>query len=99
MDVESGARMLLVLVVIGVALVIAIGVVYSNEITNRNQLYSQFATSNSNNAILANYSTNAANISNTAGSNSNYAYYILFAALIIAVVIGALVSAANRQQG
>lgn len=98
MDVEEGARKLLVLVVIGVALVIAIGVSYTNQINNKTQL-NLYATSNSNNAIIANYSTNSANIANTGGTNANYAYYILFAALIIAVVIGALVSAASRKMG
>jgi len=98
MDVEEGARKLLVLVVIGVALVIAIGVSYTNQINNKTQL-NQYATSASNNAIIANYSTNAANIANTGGTNANYAYYILFAALIIAVVIGALVTAAARKMG
>lgn len=49
---------------------------------------------------LANFTTNGQAITNTSGSNANYVYYILFMALVIAVVIGALVAAAaNKKQG
>jgi len=46
-----------------------------------------------------NASTYGGAITNTTGSNSNYVYYILFMALVIAVVVGALVTAVKRKQG
>ena len=93
MDVEVGAQKLLALIVIGVAIVIAVGIMY----TNYNNSQTQLKNAGVSNGILANYTTNAGNIANTGGSNANYAYYILFAALIIAVVVGALKWASSRQ--
>lgn len=95
MDVETGAYKLLIIAVIGVALVIVAGINYTNYNNNRVQL----VNSNVPNGILSNYTTNAGSISNTSASNSNYAYYILFMALILGVLIGALVSAAKKKQG
>ena len=48
--------------------------------------------------VVANFSKNGGAITNTAGSNSNYVYYILFMALVIAVVIGALVAAVKTKR-
>ena len=48
--------------------------------------------------IVSNFTTNGGAITNTAGSNANYVYYILFMALVIAVVIGALVAAASKKR-
>lgn len=44
-----------------------------------------------------NYSSTGSTIANTGGTNANYVYYILFAALIIGVVIGVLVGVAKSK--
>jgi hypothetical protein len=97
MNVEQGAYTLLIVVAIGIALVILTGVGYTNYINTKGNLVTQYGTSASNNAIIANFTTNGGNITNTAGSNANYVYYILFMALVIAVVIGALVGAVRHN--
>lgn len=48
---------------------------------------------------FTNFTQNAGSIANTSASNANYAYYILFMALILGVLIGALVNAARKKQG
>ena len=95
MDVETGAYKLLIIVAIGIALVILTGVGYTNYANTK----AQMVTANVPAAIQANFTTNGGAITNTAGSNANYVYYILFMALVIAVVIGALVGAAARKKG
>ena len=92
MNVEQGAYTLLIVVAIGIALVILTGVGYTNYINTKGNLVTQYGTSASNNAIIANFTTNGGNI-----SNANYVYYILFMALVIAVVIGALVGAVRHN--
>ena len=94
MDVETGAFKLLTIVAVGVALVILTGVSYTNYANTKAQL----VTANVPAAIQANFTANGGAITNTAGSNANYVYYILFMALVIAVVIGALVSAARKKE-
>ena len=97
MDVEQGAYKLLIIAAVGIALVILTGVGYTNYANTKAQM-GTLTVSNSNNAIIANFTTNGGAITNTAGSNSNYVYYILFMALVIAVVIGALVSAVKQKK-
>ena len=92
-SIEKGGYLLMFTVVIGVVLVILIGVTYTNYSNNKAQL----VTANVAAAIQANYTTNAGNIANTGGSNANYVYYILFAALIIGVVIGVLVGVTKQR--
>ena len=92
MDVEVGAYKLLVLAVIGVALVIVLGISY----TNYGQTKTNMVNANVGAGIQANFTTNAGAVANTAGVNGNYAYYILFMALILGVIIGALIGAARK---
>ena len=95
MDVETGAYKLLIVTAIGIALVILVGVGYTNYANTKAQL----TTANVPAGVSANFTANGGAITNTAGSNANYVYYILFMALVIAVVIGALVAAAaNRNK-
>jgi len=93
MDVETAGYKLLSLIVIGVAIVIVLGVSYTNLAQNKAQLVS----ANVPLGIQSNYSTNAGNVANTAGTNGNYVYYILFMALVIGVIIGVL--AVRRSNG
>lgn len=93
MDVETGAYKLLIIVAIGIALVILTGVGYTNYANTKAQMVSANVAA----AIQTNFTTNGGAIVNTAGSNANYVYYILFMALVIAVVIGALVAAAAKK--
>jgi hypothetical protein len=93
MDVETGAYKLLVVAAIGVALVILTGVGYTNYANTK----ANMVTANVPSAIQANFTTNGGAIANTQGSNSNYVYYILFMALVIAVVIGALIGATRHK--
>ena len=87
---------MLTIAAIGIALVILTGVGYTNLLNTKTQM-NTLATSSANNAVIANFSTYSGAIANTAGSNSNYVYYILFMALVIAVVVGALVTAVKKK--
>ena len=93
MSVEKGATALLLIVAIGVALTILTGVNYTNYANTK----AQMVTANVPAAIQANFTTNGGAITNTGGSNANYVYYILFMALVIAVVIGALVGSVKSK--
>lgn len=95
MDVETGAYKLLTIIIVGVAIVIALGISYTNLANNK----AQMVTANVPTGIQTNYSTNAGNVANTAGVNGNYAYYILFMALILSVVIGALIVKRAQSKG
>lgn len=92
-SIEKGGYLLMFIVVIGVVLVILMGVNYTNYNNNKNQLIA----ANVPTPVLTNYTNSAGAISQTAGTNANYVYYILFAALIIGVVIGVLVGVTKKQ--
>ncbi len=92
MDVEDAGRKLLGLVIVGVAIVIALGIAYTNYAQNK----AQMVTSNVPAGVQSNFTTNAGNVANTSGTSGNYTYYILFAALVLGVVIGVF---AKQAQG
>ena len=93
MTIETGAYALLTIMAVGVALVILQGVSYQNFANTK----AQFVSANVPAGIQANFTTNAGNTANTAGTNSNYVFYILFAALAIGVVIGVLVGVVRKN--
>ena len=97
-SIEKGAQVLMVVAVVGVALVIILGISYINYANNSSQLRTQLGYTTQANAIVANYTTNAGAVANTAGSNVNYVYYILFAALVIGLIIAVLVGVVKTRQ-
>ena len=110
-SIEKGANILMLVAVVGVALVIIIGISYINYGNNQQQVFKQANLTNGcaptntltatycgNVGVGKNYTTNAGAVANTGGTNVNYVYYILFAALVIGLIIAVLVGVVKTRQ-